>query len=344
MKVFLSWSGTRSHKVALVFRDWLPSVIQEIVPYVSSEDIDKGARWSTDIAKELSDSTFGILCVTRENLNAPWLTFEAGALSKTMDKSFVSPFLFDIKRSEVNGPILQFQSTIFEKDDLKKLVTTLNKACDKDGLSVERLNKAFDVWYPTLEEELNKLKGAEIQQHDPDAAHEIQSPRAQEILEEILELSRINQKLIRNPDGSLGSNLEEIANMMRMLIDRTERPDDPMFFRRLRKFHPMMLDEIMHMSFSEGHGFVGVQMALGLLRSQMPWIYDVGMETVNILKSRRNNEEKHEAIQQFRRVMEFSFEHPMMREMYMGSKEMHFIYRRLPDLLMEAFEQNLKSG
>ena len=161
MKVFLSWSGGQSHKVALVFREWLPSVIQEIEPYVSSEDIDKGARWSTDIAKELEDSTFGILCVTRENINAPWLTFEAGALSKTMDKSFVTPFLFDIIRSEVDGPILQFQSTIFEKEDLKKLVNTLNKACDKDILPPERLSKAFEVWYPTLETELNALKGAQ---------------------------------------------------------------------------------------------------------------------------------------------------------------------------------------
>lgn len=313
MKVFLSWSGTRSHKVAMVFRDWLPSVIQEIVPYVSSEDIDKGARWSTDIAKELSDSTFGILCVTRENLNAPWLTFEAGALSKTMDKSFVTPFLFDIKRSEVDGPILQFQSTIFEKDDLKKLVTTLNKACDKDGLSAERLNKAFEVWYPTLESELNKLKGTELHEQDPDVDHEIQSPKAQEILEEILELSRINQKLIRNPDGSLGSNLEDIASMIRVLLDRMGRSDDPMFSRGLRKFPPMMLEQIMELSFSKVHGYVGVQMALGLLRSQMPWIYDAGMETVNILRSRRSNEEKHEAVQQLRRVMEFSFEHPMMR-------------------------------
>ena len=153
MKVFISWSGNKSHKVALVFRDWLPSVIQTIVPYVSSEDIDKGARWSTDIATELEDSTFGILCVTKENLEAPWLSFEAGALSKTMDKSYVSPFLFDIKRSEVDGPILQFQSTIFNKEDIRKLTKTLNKACGDSSITDARLEKAFEVWFPTLEED-----------------------------------------------------------------------------------------------------------------------------------------------------------------------------------------------
>lgn len=300
MKVFLSWSGARSHKVALVFRDWLPSVIQEIVPYVSSEDIDKGARWSTDIAKELSDSTFGILCVTRDNINAPWLTFEAGALSKTMDKAFVSPFLFDIKRSEVDGPILQFQSTIFEKEDLKKLVTTLNKACDKDGLTSERLSKAFEVWYPTLENDLNNLRDTETPGEDNDGATELKSPKAQEILEEILELSRINQKLIRNPDGSLGSNLEEIGNLLRTLLERTERLDDPMSFRRNRKFHPVMLDELMHISLSKTNGYVGAQIALGLLKGQFPWIYDAGIETINILRSRRAQEEKHEALERIR--------------------------------------------
>lgn len=96
MKVFLSWSGHKSHQVALVLRDWLPSVIQSLTPYVSSEDIDKGARWSTDIAKELEDSTFGILCVTKDNLEAPWLLFEAGALSKMMrvSKKYLAPSIY----------------------------------------------------------------------------------------------------------------------------------------------------------------------------------------------------------------------------------------------------------
>lgn len=101
MKVFISWSGDLSHKVAVILRDWLPSVIQSLESYVSSEDIDKGARWSTDISKELEDSSFGILCITRENLDPPWLNFEAGALSKSVDRSRVSPFLFGVKRSDI---------------------------------------------------------------------------------------------------------------------------------------------------------------------------------------------------------------------------------------------------
>jgi hypothetical protein len=342
MKVFLSWSGTRSHRVAIVFRDWLPSVIQEIVPYVSSEDIDKGARWSTDIAKELADSTFGILCVTRENINAPWLTFEAGALSKTMDKAFVSPFLFDIKRSEVDGPILQFQSTIFEKEDLKKLVKTLNKACEKSGIAPDRLEKAFEVWYPTLETELNKLREAPPESPEESGGEELETPKAQEILEEILELSRINQKLIRDPAGALGGNIEQITNLLQELLNRTERGDDPFSVRLMNKVHPMMFDEIIHMSGLMKTGYVGIQMILALIRNQFPWIYDVGIETINILRSQCPQEEKYQAIEEFKKIIDFSFEHPMMREIYSSRKEYRYFYREIPHLLMRAFEETIK--
>jgi cystathionine beta-lyase/cystathionine gamma-synthase len=32
---------------------------------------------------------FGVLFVTRQNVSAPWLLFEAGALSKTVSRAFV---------------------------------------------------------------------------------------------------------------------------------------------------------------------------------------------------------------------------------------------------------------
>lgn len=340
MKVFLSWSGSQSHKIALVFRDWLPSVIQEIVPYVSSEDIDKGARWSTDIAKELSDSKFGILCVTRDNINAPWLTFEAGALSKTMDKSFVSPFLFDIKRSEVDGPVLQFQSTVFEKEDLKKLVITLNKACDKNRLKDEQLNKTFEVWYSSLEEALEKLRDADHSEQDAEGTTELQTPKTQEVLEEILELSRINQKLIRNPDGALESNLKEMSKLLHMLLERIERLDDPRSMRQIRELHPIMLDELIHMFLSENSDYLGAKTALSLIKNQFPWIYDAGIETINILQSSRTIEEKRNTLDRFRRIMDFSIDHPIMREM-LSDRETYLLYRRFQEMLVDTLERNL---
>ncbi len=333
MKVFISWSGNTSLKVAQQLRDWLPFVINSIEPYVSSEDIDKGARWSTDIAKELADSTFGILCVTKDNFEAPWLSFEAGALSKTMEKSFVTPFLFDIKRSEVQGPILQFQSTIFEKEDIKKMVKTLNKACGETGISETRLDKSFDVWYPTLERGLNELKNISSSVEDNRSAEE--APHSSEMLEEILELSRDNQKLLRNPDMKL---YEDIATVKESIDELSKR--NAMLYeqkRMSRKYSSRFLEELLHMSI--GRSSYGFLMALSLFKEDFPWIYDMGKELVDILKSRRDSEEKAMAIRDFREMIDFTCGHPMMREVFGRTKDGLMLMKELPYALMSYLDE-----
>lgn len=332
MKVFISWSGDKSHKVATIFREWLPLVIQSLEPYVSSEDIDKGARWSTDIAKELTDSTFGILCVTKDNLNAPWLCFEAGALSKTIEKSYVSPFLFDIRRSEIDGPILQFQSTIFEKNDIKKLVTTLNTACGDSGISSERLEKSFDVWYPTLEKSLTELKEMpDNELHDQNA--EIDSS---DILEEILDLSRENQKLLRNPDSYLNDSIKDLSNKISNYLSIYEQGYD---LKRISKKYKMVFwDEFIHMARNHYDKTYGFLIILSFFKEDCPWIYDMGKELIDILKNKNNPEEKKEAIYSFREMLEFTINHPMMREVYGRKKEYMMLSKELPYILMDYLE------
>ncbi len=334
MKVFISWSGAKSHKVALAFRDWLPSVIQSIEPYVSSEDIDKGTRWSTDIAKELQDSTFGILCVTRENLEAPWLSFEAGALSKTIDKSFVTPFLFDIKRSEVKGPILQFQSTIFAKDDIKKLLTTLNKACGETNIPESRLNEAFEVWFPKLEEKLNPIKDIK---EEASKGKEVATPKTAEILEEILDLSRNNQILLRNPD--IKDSIEELKKVTHDHMMKFERNSDYDKRRLSRKVRPMFMEELMHIGMREGKNSYGFLIALSLFKDDFPWIYDAGKELLDILKSEESMEARHEAVRDFNEMIEFTLHHPMMREIYGGRNEAMMYMKEMPYILMKFTER-----
>lgn len=226
MKVFISWSGSTSHKVAVVLRDWLPSVIQSIEPYVSSEDIDKGARWSTDIAGELHASTYGLVCLTTDNIKAPWINFEAGALGKSIDKSRVSPFLFRLKRSEVEGPILQFQSTIFEKIDVLKLLKSINGACGQDALEEIRLEKAFDVWWPDLERQLNSIPELPSEEGAAGTAEPSPSDLNSRVLEELLELTRNNHKLLRDPSSILPPDYVE-----HILRRRPTRTLDPIGIR-----------------------------------------------------------------------------------------------------------------
>lgn len=340
MKVFISWSGNKSHRVALVFREWLPSVIQSVEPYVSSEDIDKGARWSTDIAKELENSTFGILCVTKENLEAPWLSFEAGALSKTMDKSFVTPFLFDIKRSEVNGPILQFQSTIFDKEDIKKLLQTLNKACGESGITEAMLDKAFEVWYPTLEKELNGL-------HDvTDDTQEERNTESEEkhsaIIEEILELSRDNQKLLRNPDAKVLDGIEEVKQRVEYIIERTDRTADER--RLMRKDSVMFMEEFLHGILPTCQSQYAFLIVLNMLQDEFPWLYNMGKGLIDTLESGIDTEKKYQAINDCRRLIEFTYDHSVMRSTRMRSmslRERHMVLRDVLMHLLSDMEDNI---
>jgi len=71
MKVFICWSEERSRVVAETLRIWLKRVIQELKPFLSTHDIRAGKRWIPEIAGELAETKFGILCLTAENLDSP---------------------------------------------------------------------------------------------------------------------------------------------------------------------------------------------------------------------------------------------------------------------------------
>ena len=202
MKVFLSWSGDTSHKIALALYGWLPMVIQRIEPYISSE-IEKGTRWSTDIARELEHSAYGIACVTDQNKEASWLLFEAGALSKSVAEGRMAPLLCGIEHSDIQkSPISQFQLTKFEVSEFRRLLHSINSNLGTESLEASFLDNLFDALWPRLITQVETILGnaAPAKPASPPTAD---GDRIMGAIEELLTNSRATAQILSRPERFL---------------------------------------------------------------------------------------------------------------------------------------------
>jgi cold shock CspA family protein len=175
--------------MAEALRDWLPNIIQAVEPWTSSSDIDAGARWNSTLSEQLQETQLGVLCLTAENLNAPWLLFEAGALSKIIDKTRVCPYILDLEPTDITGPLAQFQAVKADENGTKKLLHAVNSALKEHALSEDRLNTIFNVFWPHLKEILLNIP------KDPQGTKEIKRS-LEDMVEEILRTVRDQSSML----------------------------------------------------------------------------------------------------------------------------------------------------
>jgi hypothetical protein len=204
MKIFVSWSGLLSRRVAELLRDWLPNVLQSIQPWVSFEDIDKGKIWFGDISDTIGEAALGIVCLSKDNLNARWILFEAGGLAQGIAKDRVCTLLIDVEPSQVEPPLSQFNATKIVKEDVFQLIKTINKSCGENALSEQRLLDSFEIWWPRFEEKFNDIKKSVPRSGEP------VTRRLDDVAAEILETVRSIQKSVQGksePPIGMGTRL-----------------------------------------------------------------------------------------------------------------------------------------
>ena len=85
--VFKSWSGTLSKKIAYLVQNWIATTVQHANPFVSDKDIDAGDRGLVEIEENLNKIRVGIICLTAENKNSPWLNLKRGLCRRSWVKS-----------------------------------------------------------------------------------------------------------------------------------------------------------------------------------------------------------------------------------------------------------------
>ena len=157
MKIFISWSGDQSKAIAEALSEFLPRVIQVVEPWLSISDIEKGKRWGEVLSGSLENVNFGICCLTKYNLDAPWLLFEAGAISKKVEDSHLWTYLHKLEPNEVKFPLGIFQHTKATKSDTWELMKCINAALEKaeeKPLKEAVLKYSFETKWPEFEKKL----------------------------------------------------------------------------------------------------------------------------------------------------------------------------------------------
>jgi hypothetical protein len=225
MRVFLSWSGELSHRVAQALNDFLPSMIQSVTTWISSADIESGTRWSDVLFRELEDDSFGIACVTKQNPSSPWINFESGAIAKQVTKARVVPLLFDMQSSDLpaNHPFTQFNYIIYREgrnnqETMFKLLRDINLANDIRLTDVQ-LTNSFEAFWPRLDERLSNLAreapsilGQAVQERPLDTAA---------VLNELLQLNRDQSRIL----AGFGQYRTEEQVFVTWLADVLRSPD-----------------------------------------------------------------------------------------------------------------------
>ena len=240
MKVFISWSGTLSQRVAELLKEWIPNVLQNAEPWISSADIEKGEIWFGALSEKLADISVGIICLTRENINAPWILFEAGSLSKGLTKNRVCTFLIESEPTDLKPPLSQFNATKPNKEDLAKLILTIN-ASDKDKMLPEpRIQASFEQWWPKFEEKFHATVRSLPPPRRPKRAVEDMTV---EILETVRAVQRQMQRSLELP----GLLEEEKGRVVRTFGDS----------QRLRAVMQKLVARLHNYASDKGLGFGG---------------------------------------------------------------------------------------
>ncbi|WP_051082020.1 TIR domain-containing protein [Thiobacillus thioparus] len=219
MKVFISWSGARSRAVAELLNDWIKCVIQATRPWISTRDIDRGALWFSEISDQLKDTSVGIVCLTQENKDKPWILFEAGALAKGLSYNRVCTFLIDLKSADLEDPLAQFNHTFPSKDSMWGLVRTLNGCLGSNTLDERVLEQVFSTYWHQFETKFKEILKLNPQGEKPE-------PRSEKnLLAEILENTRFLNTRLRKLEMRAErefSPLQQIAQ--RGLLELSQDP------------------------------------------------------------------------------------------------------------------------
>jgi hypothetical protein len=163
-----------------------------------------------------------------------------------------------------------------------------------------------------------------------------------EILKKIGTPSSKKESLESIEENSVAKLVEEMKSLPSRVAERLSDGDDPFIRRRRsRRFHPVMLQELMHMTGDPGDP-VAILMAASLVRDDAPWLYELAMEVYRAVKSGEPAVIESE-ITRLDRFSQEMMHGPFMEEFGSGDKQTYMLLREFPRMLRHMLDKTLGS-
>jgi len=316
--VFISHDA-RDAELAEAFGKLLKSVSAGMIKTFRSSDkkgtegIDFGDEWYKRLMAMLQ-STSDVVCLfTERSLDRPWILFEAGVAKGKLSTPVVGVAL-GVPLSRITaGPFYQFQNMDDSEADLTKLVHQLARR-------VQGLELDADV----VRVQVAAFRTAEA-----------------EILKKINTAAGKKSAQEQTEDNPVAKLVEEMKALPTRVAERLAESDEPFVRRRrLRHFHPMMLEEMMHIAGEPGDP-VGILMAASMFRDDAPWLYELTMEVYRAVKSGDPAAIETE-MARLQRFSEFTMRGPFMEEFGFGGKESYMLFTEFPRMLHHMLRRMLE--
>ena len=165
MRIFISWSGD-SKDVASALSDLLPRLIDDAEPFMSTE-IRAGAIWLLELERELSETDFGIICLTKSNSLSRWLHYEAGALSRHVgiQREVMPVMLIDIESpADVSGPFAGFQLKAATQAEFLDIMNSINdmKVEGRKKVAEDILAERVTMHWDRMEKAIQAVKSHRV--------------------------------------------------------------------------------------------------------------------------------------------------------------------------------------
>lgn len=196
--------------MAGALRKWLPQMNLLVKPWMSDKDIGAGSLWFQETAKELSESKFGIFCITSDNLNEPWIHFEAGALFDIVEKQRhrICPYLLNLDPSDIKGPLSNFQAKQATKENTWEILDEINKL--SDGADQGIIKENFERYWPDLEKELRSISNLKSDTSIPERG-------TVDMIQELLELAREQSHILSEKQNIYADKKERAEIIIKIL-------------------------------------------------------------------------------------------------------------------------------